>query len=600
MLDLTRWKNKKKIPGTKSLEPRIRFMAICAAVFGLLIIGKLFDFQVLKFEFYAALASDQYDVYQKLFPERGTIYVKDKGSSILAAEENLYPLAINRDYNLVYSQPKYLDKSPEEIAGLIAPILEPDEKKREEFKQELIAKLSKSEDPYEPLKHKVEDSQSEQINNLQLKGIKTSKETFRYYPENNIGANVLGYVGFADDGTKKGYYGIEGYFNKKLAGEQGEIQSEKDITGNFISIGEQKFVRAKDGDDIVLTIDKTVQYELCSNLNEHAKVVQADSAVAIVMNPQTGEIIAMCSWPDFDPNDYGKATDAGAYNNRAIFEPYEPGSIFKPITMAAGLDLGKITPETTYIDDGSVKIDNFTIRDSDKLAHGKKTMTQVLESSLNLGTIFAMRQMDHQDFRKYIEKFGFGPKTGIELNTENSGNISALQKKGEIFFATASFGQGITATPLQMVQAFSAIANGGKLVKPYIVDEIRTAEGLVIKHESPKPIQIISSRTATLLTGMLVSVIKNGQGKKAAVPGYYMAGKSGTAQIADPKNGGYYANKTNHSFIGFAPINNPTFVMIIKFENPKKGSFAESTVEPLFSRMAKFLLDYYHVVPDDL
>lgn len=575
-------------------------MAICFAIFAILIIGKLFDFQVLKFDFYAALASDQHDVYQKLFPERGTIYVKDKGSSILAAEENLYPLAINKDYNLIYAQPKFLEKSPDEVAGLIAPILEPDETKREEFKQELIAKLSKSDDPYEPLKHKVEDSLAEQINNLKLTGIKTSKETFRYYPEKNIGANILGYVGFADDGTRKGYYGIEGYFNEELTGKQGEIKSEKDITGNFISIGDQKLVRAQDGYDIVLTIDKTVQYEVCSRLNDHAKVVQADSATAIVMNPQTGEIIAMCSWPDFDPNDYGKADNAGAYNNRAIYEPYEVGSIFKPITMAAALDLGKITPETTFIDEGFVKIDEYTIRDSDKKAHGKQTMTQVLENSLNLGTIFAMRQMEHKDFKKYIEKFGFGQKIGIELNSENAGNLEALKQKGEIFFATASFGQGITATPLQMVQAFGAIANGGKMIKPYIVDEVRTNDGLVIKHETIKPVQVISSRTATLLTGMLVSVVKNGQGKKAAVAGYYMAGKSGTAQIADNKNGGYFANKTNHSFIGFAPINDPAFVMIIKFENPKKGSFAESTTMPLFSRISKFLLDYYHVVPDDL
>lgn len=599
MLDLTRWKNRKKVPGSKSLEPRIKFFAICLVFFGLLIIGKLFDFQVLKFDFYAALASDQQDVYQKLFPSRGSIYVKDKGSSILAAEENLYPLAINKDYNLVYSQPKYLEKSPEEIAGLLAPILEPDEAKRPQLISDLVAKLSKKDDPYEPLMHKVEDSEAEMINNLKLKGIKISKETFRYYPENNIGSNILGYVGFADDGTRKGYYGIEGYFNKDLAGRQGEIESEKDITGTLISIGEKKFVQAKDGDDIVLTIDKTVEYEVCSQMNARAKVVGADSAAAVIMNPQTGEIIAMCSWPDFDPNDYGKVTNPADFKNRAVYEAYEPGSIFKPITMAAGLDLGKITPETTYIDEGSVKIDQFTIRDSDKLAHGKKTMTQVLENSLNLGTIFAMRQMDHNDFRNYIEKFGFGKKTGIEL-AESEGNISALQKKGEIFFATASFGQGITATPVQMAQAFSAIANGGKLVRPYIVEEIRKTEGIVIKTERPQPIQIISSRTATLLTGMLVSVIKNGQGKKAGVPGYYMAGKSGTAQIADPKNGGYYARQTNHSFIGFAPVRNPAFVMIIKFENPKKGSFAESTVEPLFSQLAKFLFDYYHIVPDDL
>lgn len=599
MLDLTRWKNRKKVPGTKSLEPRVRAMAICFGVFGVLIIGKLFDFQVLKFDFYDALASDQHDVYQTLFPERGSIYVKDKGSSILAADENLYPLAINKDYNLVYGQPKYLEKSPEEIAGLIASILEPDEAKREEFTKELIAKLAKSDDPYEPLRHKVEDSQAEQIKNLQIKGIKISKETYRFYPENNIGANILGYVGFADDGTKKGYYGVEGYFNQELAGRQGEIESEKDITGNLISIGEKKFVRAQDGDDIVLTIDKTVQYEVCRQLNQRAKVVEAETGAAIVMNPKTGEIIAMCSFPDFDPNDYGKVNDVAVFKNQATFEPYEPGSIFKPLTMAAALDLGKITPETTYDDTGEVKIDKFTIRNSDKQGHGIRTMTQVLEGSLNTGAIFAMRQIGKTDFARYVTKFGFGQKTNIELNTEASGNISSLEKKGEIYAATGSFGQGLTATPMQMVQAFSAIANGGKMVKPYIVEEIRKNNGVIIKHQPANQMQVISSRTATLLTGMLVSVIKNGQGKKAGVAGYYIAGKSGTAQIADPA-GGYYASKTNHSFIGFAPVKDPAFVMIVKLGQPKKGSFAESTAMPLFSNLAKFLFDYYHIMPDDL
>src|SRR4030042_6323178 len=215
MLDLTRWKNKKKIIGQRELEPRIKMLAICLALSALFVIGKLFDLQVLKFDFYAALASDQHEVYKKLFPERGSIYVKDKGSSILASEENLYPLAINKDYNLVYAQPKFLDKDPLEIAKQLAPLLEMKE-------EDLLAKLAKEGDPYEPLKHKVEDSQAEVINNLKIAGIKTTKETFRFYPEKNIGANVLGYVGFADDGTKKGYYGAEGYFNKELGGRQGE------------------------------------------------------------------------------------------------------------------------------------------------------------------------------------------------------------------------------------------------------------------------------------------------------------------------------------------------------------------------------------------
>jgi len=586
------FKSKNKYSPEKKFDPRMRVLLWVFGIFALLIMVKLFDFQVLKFDFYAALASDQHDIYQKLFPNRGAIYLKDKEFSIISGQESLYPVAINKDYNLIYAQPKFLDKSPEEIAKLIAPILELPE-------DGLISKLGKKDDPYEPLKHKVEDSQAEKIKNLNLAGIKVSQETFRYYPEKDIGANVLGYVGFDQKNVKKGLYGAEGYFDKDLAGQQGEIQSEKDITGNLISIGEKKFVQAEDGDDIVLTIDKTVQYEVCSQLNQHAKTIEAETGTAIVMDPKTGAIIAMCSYPDFDPNEYNKVSNPGAYNNLAIFEAYEPGSIFKPVTMAAGLDLGLITPDTTYIDEGFVKIDNFTIRNYDKLAHGKNTMSEVLQHSLNTGTIFVVRQMDKKDFKKYVEKFGFGQKTGIQLDTEVAGNIDSLKKKGEVFAATASFGQGITATPLQMVQAFSAIANGGKMVKPYIVDKIKRFDGTVVVPDRPVPQQIISSKTATLLTGMLVNVVEKGEGTKAKVPGYYIAGKTGTAQIPDFVHGGY-SNQTNHSFIGYAPIEDPVFVMIIKFQNPKKGSFAATSTAPLFSRLSKFLLDYYHVVPDKL
>jgi len=597
MIDLTRWKRKKSFHRNNKFEPRIKFLAAVFACLSFLIIIKLFDFQILKFDFYYALASDQHEIYQQLFPQRGSIYLKDKTLSLLTRQESLYPIAINKDYNLVYAQPRHMNKDPLEVADLLAPILEPDLEKQEAFKEQLIFRLSKKESAYEPLKQKVEDSKVEMIKELNITGIKSTKETFRFYPEKNICANVLGFVGFDNQGVKRGLYGIEGYFDKELAGQQGVIHSEKDVSGRLISISDKKFVRAKDGADIVLTLDKTIQFEVCSKLKEHAQLIEAKSGSAIVMDPETGAIIAMCSYPDFDPNEYGKTGDMSAFNNLSIFEAYEPGSIFKPITMAAGLDLGVITPETTYIDEGFVKIDEFTIRNHDKQAHGKKTMTEVLEKSLNTGTIFAVRQIGKSDFRKYVEKFGFGEKTGIQLQTEVAGDISSLKKRSEIFEATASFGQGITVTSLQMARAFAAIANGGKLVTPYIVEEIREFNGTIIQPNRPKPKQIISSKTATLLTGMLVSVVKNGEGKMANVPGYYIAGKTGTAQIAE---GGVYSNRTNHAFAGFAPIKDPQFVMVIKFENPQKGSFASTTTAPLFSRLAKFILDYYHVMPDAL
>jgi stage V sporulation protein D (sporulation-specific penicillin-binding protein) len=583
-------KNREKFYNKEKKDKRLVLLVYFFSFCTIIIIGKLFDFQVLKFDFYSALASDQQDIYQKLFPERGSIYIKDKNDPIFNEEENLYPLALNKDYNLVYAQPSSLKKTPEEVAKILAPLLDLKE-------DELISKLAKKDDPYEPLKHKVEDSLAEQIKNLNLAGIKITKETFRYYPEKNIGANVLGFVGFDKDGLKRGQYGVEGYFDKDLSGVMGEIQSEKDISGRLISIGEKKFVRAQDGSDIVLTIDKTLEYEICNQFNEHAKTIEADNGSLIVMDPKSGAILTMCSYPDFDPNEYNKVDNLGVYNNLGVTEPYEIGSIFKAVTMAAGLDLGVITPDTTYIDEGQRTIDDFTIRDWDKVAHGKQTMTEVLQHSLNLGTIFVEEQMDKKDFKRYVEKFGFGQKTGIQLDNEAAGNIDSLKKKGEIWTATASFGQGITATALQMAQAYSAIANGGKLVKPYIVDEIRTSDGTIIKNSTAKPVQVIASKTATLLTGMLVNVVERGEGTMAKVPGYYIAGKTGTAQIPDYKYGGY-SNRTNHSFIGFAPIEDPAYVMIIKFENPKKGSFASVTCAPLFSRISKFILNYYHIMPD--
>jgi len=229
MWDLTRYKNKKKFHATKPFEPRIKLMAWIFVIFGLLIIFKLFDFQVLKFDFYYALASDQHEIYQKLFPERGSIYLKDFVISELTQEDSIYPLAINKDYNLVYAQPKYLGKDPQEIVDLILPILQPDEERQEELREELLSKLGKEDDPYEPLMHKVEDSQAVRIKELEIKGIRSTKETFRYYPEKNIGSNVLGFVGFDAEGFKRGLYGIEGYFDEQLGGKQGEFISEKDI-----------------------------------------------------------------------------------------------------------------------------------------------------------------------------------------------------------------------------------------------------------------------------------------------------------------------------------------------------------------------------------
>ena len=268
--------------------------------------------------------------------------------------------------------------------------------------------------------------------------------------------------------------------------------------------------------------------------------------------------------------------------------------------MAIGLELEKVTPSTTYTDTGSVSIGSYTIRNSDGKAHGVQTMMDVLDESLNTGTIFVARKVGVEQFRKYVKAFGFGSITGIDLDTETSGDVSSLdQKKSDIYVATGSFGQGITVTPLQLITAYSALANGGKLMKPYIVDTIVKPDRSVIR-TAPKVIrQVISARTSDLIGGMLVNVVRKGHGKRAGVPGYFVAGKTGTAQVPRKDGRGYDRNATIGSFAGYAPVERPAFVMLVRIDNPRDVQWAESSAAPLFGELAHFLLQYYEVPPDE-
>jgi cell division protein FtsI/penicillin-binding protein 2 len=316
------------------------------------------------------------------------------------------------------------------------------------------------------------------------------------------------------------------------------------------------------------------------------------------MEPKTGEIWAMCSAPDFDPANYGKIDSVSVLNNPSLLDEFEPGSIFKPLTISAGLDAELINPNTVYEDKGEEKIDDFTIRNSDKLAHGFQTMTEVLQKSLNTGTIFVQRLLGKERFTNYVKKFGLGVETGVELSPEGNGNISPLEKKGQIYAATASYGQGITATPLQMVSAFQALANGGTLMRTHIVREIITREGSHLVTQPTEIRQVVSARAARLVAGMMVTVVESGHGKLAGVPGYYIAGKTGTAQIANPNGPGYLPDATIGSFIGFAPSEDPKFVMLVKIDRPRTVQYAESSAAPVWGDLATFLLRYLQVKPE--
>lgn len=548
------------------------------------IVVKLFDLQVVDYAFYEALASDQHQIQKILQASRGEIYVHDHKEG-----DEVYPVAVNKDYVQVYAVPKQI-KDPKEATEKLSPLVNmPDDA--------LLAALSKPDDPYEPIERKVPEERFAAIKDLKIEGIYGVPETYRYYLDANIGSNVIGFVGIRDE-KPTGLYGVEGYFDDLLAGKPGYFETERDVAGRWIALSDKKVQEAQNGADIVLTVDKTIQYMTCEKLNEYVLRHGADGGAAVILEPSTGKIWAMCSSPDFNPNYYSKVDSAADYNNKAIFESYEPGSVFKPIVMAAGVDLDRVHPDTTFVDQGFEKIDEFTIRNANDKVYGEQTMTQVLENSINTGMIFVARTIGRDAERDYVQRFGFGELTGIELETESAGNISSLNKPGEIYMATASFGQGITATPLQLAAAYGALANGGKLMKPYIVDEIRYADGHVEKRMPTMVRQVISPRSAVLMTGMLTSVISNGHTIRARIPGYYVAGKTGTAQIASTKGRGYEEGATNHTFAGYVPADNPRVVIIIRLDRPRSAPFAESTAAPMFNELASLILNYLDVPPD--
>jgi cell division protein FtsI/penicillin-binding protein 2 len=570
---------------TLQYEQRHR-IGIITVLFGLLffmVLSMLFERQILGYRHYSQLAKQQHVSSQVVPAQRGKVLVEERG------EQELYPLATNVTLFALQVVPAQI-KRPELVASKLMPFL-PDSGLEE---SDLITKLSSKAKYLPPLKRRIEEKEAQEIANLDLTGVYLVPERYRYYPEGTMLAQALGFVN--RDG--QGQYGLESYFNKELGGKAGLLEAEQDTSGRQIAIGKRQSVNPEDGLDVVLTIDRAVQYQVEKMLKEAVEKHKADKGSVIVMDPKTGKIVAMAAYPSFDPNNYNtEAIDL--FTNMNTAQVYEPGSVFKVITMAAGIDAGLVAPSTTYTDLGKVEVSDRTINNSDKIAHGVQTMTQVLEKSLNTGVVFVVQKLGKNLFRKYLDAFGFLKPTGVEVAGEVSAHVKELKNWSDVDLATMSFGQGIAITPIQMLAAVGAIANGGKLVQPHLVDRILYPSGAVAIGPDVKG-QPITSQTAQLLSAMMVGVVERGHGKKAGVPGYYIAGKTGTAQIPNPKTGGYIAEgvgSTIGTFVGFGPVENPRFVMIARIDRPKDVVFAESSAAPLFGSVAKFLLDYWRIPP---
>jgi cell division protein FtsI/penicillin-binding protein 2 len=565
-------------------NPRFRialFKVMIVLAMGSVVL-RLFWLQVVSRGFYTKLAEQQHGASFTLLPKRGMIYVKDPKSV-----NKVFPVAVNKTVYGIFVNGRDVEDA-KVMAAFLAPLLALDQTELEE-------KLSKKDDPYIPIAKNVPEDLVQEMKSSGMKGFGYEPVQLRYYPERHLLSHVLGFVKKDDDGTVRGSYGIEGWWNKELTGVRGYLAMDSDPSGRLIGTGDRVETEAQDGVDITLTIDRAIQFVACEKLRAAVEKHQAESGSVIILNPKTGAIMAMCNVPDFDPNDFSQVTDVGVFNNLAVFTPYEPGSVMKAITMAAAIDAERVTPATTYIDEGFEKIDGFTIRNSDLKAHGEVTIAKILEDSLNTGTIFAVQQLGSILFKEYVEKFGFGKLLGVELSTESEGNTTALEKRGDIWSATGSFGQGITVTPLQMAAAYGAIANGGRLMRPYIVDSLTMPDGRVVKMEPSEIRQVISRKSAGLVGGMLVGVVEDGHGKRAGVKGYYVAGKTGTAQIARKDGRGYEPGVTIGTFVGYAPVDDAAFVMIVKIDKPKDVQFAESSAAPLFGDIASFLLHYLEV-----
>lgn len=543
--------------------------------------ARLAFLQIAQASHYKGLAEGQTVLAKKLLPSRGEIKVKDKFS------QEAYTVATNIQKDLVYAVPPDVS-NPKNTAESLAKILNLDA-------QEVLSKISDTSRKYVPIKRLLSQQEEETLKALRLSGINFEAETVRFYPEKTFLSQVLGFVGFKGD-EKVGLYGLEKYFEKRLMGSEGYVNQEKDAGGSWIFGSRRDLQPAVNGDNLILTIDRTIQFKAEEVIKNAVAGNQADSGSIIALDPKTGAVLAMAGYPNYDPNEYYKANEPKVYQNRATLDSYEPGSVFKAMTMAASLDQGKVTPETTYTDTGHVEVDGYVIKNSDGKAHGVRTMTQVLEESLNTGAIFAKEQLGNGEFFQYVKKFGFGRVSGIEL-PETAGDLSNLSGNINVNYDTASFGQGISVTPIQLVQAYGVLANGGKMMRPYVIASVVSPTGEVKVTQAQELDQVISPKTASVLSAMLVDVVENGHGKKAKVPGYYVAGKTGTAQVSLPGKRGYEPNNNIGSFVGFAPVEDPKFVILVRVNHPRTVEFAETTAAPAFQQLAQFMLNYYNVPP---
>lgn len=534
---------------------------------------RLFQTQVIEHKDYVKASEGQSVATVTLPAARGKIFAQDK-------DGQLYPLAVSQWRYSVEVSPRQV-RNKQKLAEILA------NKLPQLTKEGILEKIDNDKLYVPPLAEDLDEIKAQEIENENLSGVFVRPELKRVYPEGDkIAPQILGFVGA--DG--QGKYGVEASHDDLLRGQRGSEKEKRDSLGRLIDILSTD--ASESGNDLVLTIDYNLQFVVETKLKEALEKYQADSGSIVVMNPTNGAILAMAGSPSFDPNNYSslKSEEYGRFLVPAASDVYESGSVVKPLTMAAAIDAKLVEPETENVFGKSVKVLDREIFNAELKTYGKENMTQVLENSDNVAMVWLSSLLGSEKLRDYFQKFGFGDESGIDLPGEQGGRLPAIKEWNDVLRSTAAFGQGISTTTIQLASAYSALANGGELVTPHLVEKSlngEVAQEIVYKSRG----RVISAETSAKIRQMLVSVVDNGHGKRAAVSGLKVGGKTGTAQVPDPK-GGYYEDRHIGTFTGLLPADDPKIVMVVRLDNPKTVKFAESSAAPTFGEIANWATNY--------
>ncbi len=561
---------------------RTKILIFFIILFSLILLAKLFYVQIVHSSIYSDQADRQYVTPTDNMFERGTIFFTRKDGQLVSAAMQ------TTGFKLTINPSKITDA--EDIYEKLSSIVDINY-------DTFIARSGKKLDPYEEIANHLSKEEADSISLLKITGVHIYKEKWRFYPGGNLASHALGFLAYKGD-ELAGRYGLERKYDKELSRNK-DNPYVNFFAEVFSNINETLFEKEDKEGNVVTTIEPTVQSFLEKKLEDVAKLRQTDSIGGIIMNPQDGSIYALGVKPDFDLNYFSKVDNVSIFSNPLVENVFEFGSVVKPLVMAAALNEGVVTPETTYNDRGSVMVEKKEIFNFDKKARGIINMQEVLSQSLNTGMVFVYKKLGKENFKNYLLSYGIKDKTGIDLPNETSGLVSNLNSPRDIEYANASFGQGIALTPVEMVRALASLSNGGKLVVPHLVRKIKYSDGTSkeIKYDST-PTKI-NKETGDTITSMLVNLMDNElKGGRAKIDHYSIAVKTGTAQVANEKDGGYYEDRHNHSFFGYFPAYDPQFIVFLYAINPKGLPYAAQTWSDPFLDITKFLLNYYEIPPD--